>query len=53
MVRPSASNFSTTWRRTSRGSAKNGSPSISCMVISNWAVGRFCQGSSLRVPGMG
>ena len=33
------------------GSAKNGSPSSSCMVISSCAVGRFCQGSMERVPG--
>ena len=44
-VRPSSSKRLTTLRRTSRGSAKNGSPSSSCMVINSWAVGRFCQGS--------
>ncbi len=46
-------NLATTWRRTSRGSAKKGSPSSSCMVISSCAVGRFCQGSMERVPGIG
>ncbi len=53
MVSSISVNLATTWRRTSRGSAKNGSPSSSCMVISNCAVGRFCQGSMERVPGIG
>ncbi|MCY1179127.1 hypothetical protein D9M73_195080 [compost metagenome] len=53
MVRPISVNLLTTWRSTSRGSAKNGSPSSSCMVISSWAVGRFCHGSSDKVPGIG